>query len=49
MLNLNKKWNLNLSYISKIQFKRNLKLETFDHGILLYKVHEVLLIMLQVG
>ena len=48
MLNLNKKWNLNLSYTSKIHFlknfKLNLKLETFDHGTFLYKVHELLLI-----
>ena len=34
------------SYISKIHFfnlKRNLKLENFDHGTFLYKVHESLL------
>ena len=50
MLNLRKKWNLNLSYISKIpffNFKRNLKRETSDHGTLLHKVYELLLITLQ--
>ena len=49
MLNLNKKWNLNLCYTSKIhffkKFKHNLKLETFDHITFLYKVHELLLII----
>ena len=38
------------SYISKMHFfnfKRDLKLETFDHGTFLYKVHELLLITLQ--
>ena len=29
-----------------LNFKRNLKLETFDHGTFLYKVHELLLITL---
>ena len=32
---------------SFFNFKRNLKLETFDHGTFLYKVHELLLIILQ--
>ena len=31
----------------KLNFKRNLKLETLDHGTFLYKVHELLLITLQ--
>ena len=32
-------------YIKKkeLNFKRDLKLETFDHGTFLYKVHELLL------
>ena len=40
------------SYISKnsfLNFKRNLKHETFDQGTFLYKVHELLLITLQSG
>ena len=44
---LEQKWNLSLSYTSKIhffKFKRNLKHETFDHGTFLYKAHELLLI-----
>ena len=28
--------------------KRNLKLETFDHGTFLYKVHELMLITLHI-
>ena len=32
---------------SFFNFKYNLKLETFDHGTFLYKVHELLLIILQ--
>ena len=38
------------SYISKnsfLNFKRNLKRETFDQGTFLRKVHELLLITLQ--
>ena len=53
MLSLNKKkQNLNFLHIYKkysfvFNLKRNLKLETFDHGTFLYKVHELLLITLQ--
>ena len=54
MLNLNnkKKRNLNLLQIRKknssvFNLTCNLKPETFDHGIFLYKVHELLLITLQ--
>ena len=48
-----KKWNFFL-YISVkknssvFNLTRNLKLETFDHGTFLYKVHELLLITFQV-
>ena len=47
-----KKWNFFL-YISVkktssvFNLTSNLKLETFDHGTFLYKVHELLLITLQ--
>ena len=52
MLNLNKKMELFFIHIRKknssvFNLTRNLKLETFDHGAFLYKVHELLLITLQ--
>ena len=56
MLNLNnnkKKRNWNFLHICKkknssvFNLTGNLKLETFDHGTFLYKVHELLLITLQ--
>ena len=51
MLNLNKKNGTWTSFLyiksSFFHFKRNLKLETFDHGTFFYKVHELLLITLQ--
>ena len=51
MLNLNKKNGTWTSFLyiksSFFNFKRNLKLETFDHGTFFYKVHELLLITLQ--
>ena len=53
MLNLNKKNGTFFLYISVkknssvFNLTRNLKLETFDHGAFLYKVHELLLITLQ--
>ena len=53
MLNLNKKNGTFFLYISVkknssvFNLTRNLKLETFDHGTFLYKVHELLLITLQ--
>ena len=55
MLNLNKKNGTFFLYISVKKYSsvfnltRNLKLETFDHGTFLYKVHELLLITVQRG
>ena len=54
MLNVNNKKNRNLNFLqirkensSVFNLTCNLKLETFDHGTFLYKVHELLLITLQ--